>query len=197
MMKEQEANLFFTGADLEEKENDFEQKIFELKSLLVRSVPVRKLFEAKFKQLEKIQVAASVLFEIEAKSTIIPSLEASYGTSNVQELVLEFQAENNRLRQLLMVASSVEAILSCGNALLDNMEAYALAWKEFEPIGDVSGVKMTEVPDESALVEELKGYGKSISVREVDLLSAESLVRKEGNRLSLWRKFEGNVRRYI
>ena len=193
-MTREDALLYLPIESDDELDDVYDERLHEFQRFFISNVPVSRLFNAKIETLKKIHRAYEVLANEKIDAEFAPYEMLSYTTDNLYDLVVQFQNNQNNLRQGIVMSESVLELIDVAQQMLENMRSYAACWKVGfnETLPDI---RVTHPIDEVGLLIELEELNKtnSLAMKDVVNLDSTSLVYKEAIRLSLWRKLEGNV----
>ena len=193
-MTKLEAKLFFPENDFDDIEEKYEEKLFEIKQFLISHLPTTKLFNSKLKQFSVLSSAFEAIGGKEVEFVIPIQNKFEYGDDIEQTVVLFYQKEN-KIKLKLNSSQSFEEVAYYAHQLIDNLSVYARCWKHKDELNSTS-VKMSDIPDSVELLKTIDIFKKNENLTFQDLFSLEgdNLLVKESIRLSLWLKFEKNVR---
>lgn len=191
----EEAQLYLPLEDIDDLDNVYEDRLFEMMRFLLSNVPVSKVTEAKIQLMRKIHQAYEFYAKEEINDHFDPIELIPYDAQNLFDLTVDYQRNLTLLRNKLVPISSFLEMIVLAEQFLQNMREYAACW-DMEHLEIPNDIRITRPEDEVELLIELERLSKEgeLTMKDVFTLPLENPVRREAIRLSLWHKREVNDR---
>lgn len=197
-MTREEALIYLPLEDEDERDDLYEEKLFECKQFLINRFPIGKVIKSRMDKFLKVEEAYIALggsikqFSVEnnpenqrlsaSKEPIFPSLSAAFDW---------YHAERNALKLKLNQAQSAGEMNAYLQELLMITKVYAAQWRLDLMPSDPNPIASQE-PDPMELQAAFKLVGAQEPTREtVEKLAEDHVLKLEAKRLSFWLKAEG------
>lgn len=192
-MTEEEALIYLSANDLEDAEEVYEEKLFELKQFFLNRFPVSKLIQSKLSTFEKVENALKVLGGsiADGQSVTLPELPK---LETLQSAFNWYHKEKNTIRLQLLAAESHSDVQQVMKNYIQLARHYAAQWQIPLSEEDKIGLAIGAEPDAMEIQAELTAQKNSGEINDSFILSLpnENCLKSEAKRLSLWLKFETN-----
>lgn len=190
-MTRSEALKFFQTDDVEEAEEVFEQRLFELKNYFVTKPLISKLFKTQLLKLQKINSAASSLGFLERGSeNTTPEAKVIF-TDIILDSYSLFEKVKAEAKLRIQRAESAPQIEITINNLLNVQAEYLKCYPEIEAGADIVVGKEPDPMDLITSIKEMEKKGISLfSELQSESNAIPVTFLNEWKRLSLLRKME-------
>lgn len=185
-MTREEALIYLPAQDEEERDEQYEEKLFELKQFFLNRFPVSKVIRTRLDKMYKVEIAFKAL----GGELITMAEPISMDLPNFPSLPLAFDwyhRQRNALRLRLNAAQSVLEIESYLDQLLRLTKHYATFWEIELNVHDAQLIIGKE-PDPMEIQEAFKEFGNDEQLTSDSLarLADENCLKVEAKRLTRW-----------
>ena len=197
-MTPEEARIYLPVEDEEERDDLYEEKLFECKQFLINRFPIGKLIKSRMDKFVKVEEAFITLggsikpFLIDnyfESQRLYASNEQTF--SSLPAAFDWYHAERNLLKLKLNQAQSARELNACLQELLAITKEYARHWHVNLTSSDPNPV-LSQEPDPMELQAAFKHFSSAdnLTSKTLENLADDHLLKIEAERLTFWLKSE-------
>ena len=183
MISEEEAFQILNIENQDDALDAFEDALFEIKQFYITRTPVRKLWEAKYRKLRRLEEAIAVFEEISVDRIQFELKEMDL--QNLRSSVNSYYQQRGELNRAISLVNSVEGLIQLSQSQLDLVKSYASLWTKVDVSDVTTEVLLSKEPDPMDVLKAIEVE----SFEEINGLSSDHPLRIEAKRLQLWLEY--------
>ncbi|MCH2225127.1 MAG: hypothetical protein MK066_10195 [Crocinitomicaceae bacterium] len=189
-MTKEEAVTFLPIKDIDDLDDLFEDKLFEMKQFLIGRFPVTKVIQGRLRKIDNITRSYEALGGKFDSFQAVPEMKVL--STTVKAVIDEFQSKRSQLKLRMMSSRNGYEVIEIAKMLILLTRSYVEKWAS--PNVNTQGVLLSTEPDPMELFSALKEFNEQgyVDFKSIDEFSEQNVLVREVKRLSLWQKMDSN-----